>query len=128
VTPAACVVAIYSASSSWIVEGDGAIIYTARHNIPSRPRLDTLPSSRLEPGIQGAAMTRYYFTIRAGENGGINVQTVGLQGDAAAFDHAVDLAHAATRDRDRSDLSWLVKVSDDTRPIVFVLPILAACA
>ena len=73
-------------------------------------------------------MPRYYFTIRAGENGGINVQTVDLQDDAAAFDHAVALAAEAARDRDRSDPGWLVKVSDDTRPTVFALPILAACA
>jgi hypothetical protein len=80
----------------------------------------------LELGFKGLQMPRYYFTIRAGENGGINVQTVDLQDDAAAFDHAVELAAEAARDRDRSDPGWLVKVSDDTRP--FALPILAACA
>jgi hypothetical protein len=73
-------------------------------------------------------MPRYYFTIRAGENGGISVQTADLHDDASAFDHAVALVQAAARERDRSDLGWLVKVSDDTRPIVFALPILAACA
>jgi hypothetical protein len=78
--------------------------------------------------IQGAAMPRYYFTIRAGESGGVSVQTSDLHDDADAFDHAVALAQAAARERDRSDLGWLVTVSDDHRPIVFALPILAACA
>jgi hypothetical protein len=51
-----------------------------------------------------------------------------LHDDASAFDHAVALVQAAAQERDRSDLGWLVKVIDDHRPIVFALPILAACA
>jgi Domain of unknown function (DUF6894) len=73
-------------------------------------------------------MPRYHFTVRAGENGGISVQTAELQDDASAFEYAAGLAQAAARERDRRDPGWLVKVSDDTRPIVFALPVLAACA
>jgi hypothetical protein len=73
-------------------------------------------------------MPLYYFTIRVGALGGVSVQTAELGDDAAAFDYAAELAHAAAHGCHRHDPSWLVKISDDARPIVFVLPLFAACA
>jgi hypothetical protein len=66
--------------------------------------------------------------VRAGEKGFGAAQVAELDNDASAFYHAANLARMARRNRDNWDIDWLVKVSDDTRPIVFALPILAARA
>jgi hypothetical protein len=73
-------------------------------------------------------MRRYYFAVRASEEGFGDAQVAELDGDASAFDYAANLARMARPRRDSRDTGWLVKVSDDTRPIVFALPVLPACA
>jgi hypothetical protein len=73
-------------------------------------------------------MPRYSFSIRAGDDSARIVQTVELSDDTSAFSYASDFARSLQQSRENLDAGWLIKVSDDERPIVFALPILAACA
>jgi hypothetical protein len=73
-------------------------------------------------------MPRYSFSIRAGDESARIVQAVELSDDTSALAYASELARALQQNRDYLDAGWLIKVSDDKRPIVFALPVLAACA
>ena len=73
-------------------------------------------------------MPRYIFTIRAGHEGDQAERAAELTDDAAALTYAFKLARELTQSDQRTDTSWLVKVSDEARSIVFAIPLFAACA
>jgi hypothetical protein len=74
-------------------------------------------------------MPRYFFTVAAGENGTWANRAAELHDDAAALAYACELARELRRGDDHTDLKRsLVKVSDDTRPMVLSIPLLAGCA
>jgi hypothetical protein len=73
-------------------------------------------------------MPRYIFTIRAGHEGNQTERVAELNDDAAALSYASKLARDLMQGDERADCSWLLKVSDETRPMVFAIPFFAACA
>jgi hypothetical protein len=73
-------------------------------------------------------MPRYFFTFGAGENGTWANRAAELHDDAAALAYACELARELRRGDDHTDPNSLVKVSDDTRPMVLSIPLLVACA
>jgi hypothetical protein len=73
-------------------------------------------------------MPRYGFSIRAGDESALIMQTANLSDDTSALAYASDLGRSLQQSRENVDVGWLIKVSDDKRPMVFALPILAACA
>jgi hypothetical protein len=73
-------------------------------------------------------MPRYLFTIRAGYEGTQSEQAAELSNDAAALAYAAQLARELGQRDERTDIGWLVTVSDEKRPMVFAIPFFAACA
>ena len=73
-------------------------------------------------------MPRYFFTVGAGEKGTRANRAAELHDDAAALAYACELARELRRGDDHTDPNSLVKVSDDTRPMVLSIPLLVACA
>ena len=73
-------------------------------------------------------MPRYTFSIRAGDQRAQVAKTIELSDDANALAYASDLARLLQESQESLDANWLIKVSDDERPLVLALPILAACA
>lgn len=73
-------------------------------------------------------MPQYFFTIRTGHDGARIEQAAELSDDVAALAYASDMARDLMQSNGRTDTSWLLKVSDETRPMVFAIPFLAACA
>jgi hypothetical protein len=72
-------------------------------------------------------MPRYIFAIRAGD-GDAPERAAELCDDAAAFAHACGIVRELMQGLSHADSSSLVKVSDETRPMVFSIPFFAACA
>jgi hypothetical protein len=75
-------------------------------------------------GIEGVTMPQYFFTVRADSNDA-QERAADLKDDAAALEYALDLVRAS---RAGALGSSLVKVRDETRPIVFSIPFLPASA
>jgi|HubBroStandDraft_6_1064221.scaffolds.fasta_scaffold474092_2 hypothetical protein len=73
-------------------------------------------------------MPQYVFTIRASADDPQDERTVLLEDDAAAFAYACQLARELAQSVARADPSMLIKVRDDSRAIVFSIPLFAACA
>ena len=73
-------------------------------------------------------MPQYFFTIRAGDEGAPAERTAELNDDAAALAYACEIVRELMQSLSHTDRSSLVKVSDETRPMVFSIPFLAACA
>ena len=75
-------------------------------------------------------MPQYFFTIRAGdEDEGTQAERAAeLKDDAAALAYACEIVRELMHSLAFTDRSSLVKVRDETRPIVFSIPFLAACA
>jgi hypothetical protein len=73
-------------------------------------------------------MPQYFFTIRAGDEGAPPERAAELKDDAAALAYACELVRELMRSFASPDLSALVKVRDETRPMVLSIPFLAACA
>jgi Domain of unknown function (DUF6894) len=73
-------------------------------------------------------MPQYVFTIRAPNDDAPDEQAAVLNDDAAALAYACQLARELVQRVDCPDRSMLVKVRDDTRPMVLSIPLLAACA
>jgi hypothetical protein len=69
-------------------------------------------------------MPQYFFTVRADSNDA-QESAADLTDDAAALEYALDLVRAA---RAGALGGSLVKVRDETRPIVFSIPFLPASA
>jgi hypothetical protein len=76
----------------------------------------------------GLHMPQYVFTIRARNDDASDERTAVLNDDAAALAYACQLAQELVQSGARPDPSMLVKVRDDTRPMVLSIPLLAACA
>jgi hypothetical protein len=73
-------------------------------------------------------MPQYFFTIRTGHESTQAKRAAELSDDAAALAYASELARELVRSDERPDTSWLVKVSDEARSIVFAIPFFPACA
>jgi hypothetical protein len=73
-------------------------------------------------------MPRYILTIRAGHEGNRTERASELNGDPAALRYASKLTRDLMQGDERADGSWLLRVSDETRPRVFAIPFFAACA
>jgi hypothetical protein len=71
---------------------------------------------------------QYVFTIRAPDEDALDEQAAVLKDDAAALAYACQLARELAQSVARPDPSMLIKVRDDTRPMVLSIPLLAACA
>jgi len=72
-------------------------------------------------------MPRYIFAIRAGD-GDAPERAAELNDDAAALAYACEIVRELMQGLTPADRSSLVKVRDETRPIVFSIPSFAACA
>jgi hypothetical protein len=72
-------------------------------------------------------MPRYTFAIRAGE-GEAAERAAELTDDAAALAHACEIVRELMQDIGDAAHNSLVKVSDETPPIAFSMPVFAACA
>ena len=72
-------------------------------------------------------MPRYIFAIRAG-NGDAPERAAELTDDAAALAYACEIVRELMQGLAQADRSSLVKVSDETRSMVFSIPFFAACA
>jgi hypothetical protein len=81
-------------------------------------------------------MPRYFFSIHA-VDGGFSVRAIEdrpaessaeLNDDAAALDYACRLVRELMQSPARTDSNSYVTVRDETRPLVFSIPFLAACA
>ena len=73
-------------------------------------------------------MRQYVFTIRAPDEDALDEQAAVLKDDAAALAYACQLARELAQSVACPDPSMLIKVRDDTRPMVLSIPLLAACA
>jgi hypothetical protein len=71
---------------------------------------------------------QYVFTIRAPDEDALDEQAAVLKDDAAALAYACQLARELAQSVVRPDPSMLIKVRDDTRPMVLSIPLFAACA
>jgi hypothetical protein len=73
-------------------------------------------------------MPRYFFKIPTGEEGPPE-RAAELSDDAAALAYACDMVREFTlKDTLIGNPGLVVRVRDDTRPMVFSVPFLAACA
>ena len=73
-------------------------------------------------------MPQYYFTIRAGDEGTPAERAAELNDDAAALAYACEIVRELMQSLNHADRGLLLKVRDETRPMVFSIPFLAACA
>ena len=73
-------------------------------------------------------MPRYFFTIRAPNEDARAERAAVLSDDAAALAYACQLARELVQSVDCPDPSMLVKVRDDTRPMLLSIPLFPACA
>jgi hypothetical protein len=72
-------------------------------------------------------MPQYFFTVRAGDDHAPE-RAAELSDDAAALAFACEIVRELTKTGSASYPGALVKVRDETRPMVFSIPFLAACA
>ena len=73
-------------------------------------------------------MPEYVFTIRAPNDDAPDERVAVLKDDAAALAYACQLARELMQSVVCPDPGMVVKVRDDTRPMVLSIPLLAACA
>jgi hypothetical protein len=71
-------------------------------------------------------MPQYFFTVRAGESDAD--ERAAECDDAAALAYACEIVRELMQSLACTDRSSLVKVRDETRPMVLSIPFLAACA
>jgi hypothetical protein len=72
-------------------------------------------------------MSRYIFAIRAGD-GDAPERAAELTDDAAALAYACEIVRELMQGLTHADRGSLVKVRDETRPMVLSIPFFAACA
>ena len=72
-------------------------------------------------------MPRYIFAIRAGDNAPAE-RAAELNDDAAALAYACEIVRELMQSFACTARNAHVKVRDETRPMVFSIPFLAACA
>ena len=73
----------------------------------------------------GGSNAEYFFTIRAGDEDTQSERAAELKDDAAALAYACEIVRELMHSLAFTDRSSLVKVRDETRPIVFSIPFLA---
>ena len=73
-------------------------------------------------------MPQYVFTICRGQEDTRATRAAELSDDGAALAYASELARKLVQSDERADTGWLLKVSDEARPMVFAIPFFAACA
>jgi hypothetical protein len=83
-----------------------------------------MPQPVTGSALMGGQMPQYFFTVRA-DSADAQESVADLRDDAAAFAYALDLVRAA---RAGALGGSLVRVRDQTRPIVFSIPFLPASA
>jgi hypothetical protein len=72
-------------------------------------------------------MPQYIFAIRAGD-GDVPEWAAELNDDSAALAYACEIVRELMQNLTHADRSSLVKVSDETRPMVFSIPFFPASA
>ena len=72
-------------------------------------------------------MPQYFFAVRA-DDGDAPERAAELSDDAAALAFACEIIRERTQSLAHTDRTSLVKVRDETRPMVLSIPFLAACA
>jgi hypothetical protein len=72
-------------------------------------------------------MPQYFFAIRAG-NSDTAEHAAELRDDAAALAYACEIVRERIQSLTHTARSSMVEVRDETRPRVFSIPFLAACA
>jgi hypothetical protein len=72
-------------------------------------------------------MPRYIFVIRAGD-GDAPERAAELNDDTAALAYACEIVRELMQGLAHADRASLVKVRDETRPMVLSIPFFAACA
>jgi Domain of unknown function (DUF6894) len=72
-------------------------------------------------------MPQYFFTIRTGDADAAE-RAAQLKDDAAALAYACEIVRELMQRLASPEHSSLVKVRDETRPMVLSIPFLAACA
>jgi hypothetical protein len=72
-------------------------------------------------------MPQYFFAVRANDSDTAE-RTAELRDDAAAFAYACQIVRKLAQSVSHANRSSLVEVRDETRPTVFSIPFLAACA
>ena len=73
-------------------------------------------------------MPRYFFSIQAPDEEARAEYAAELKDDAAALAYACEIIRERMRSPGQADLNSQVTVRDETRPSVFSIPFLAACA
>ena len=73
-------------------------------------------------------MPRYFFSIQAADEEIRAEYAAELKDDAAALAYACEIIRDRMRSLGQADLNLQVTVRDETRPRVFSIPSLAACA
>ena len=71
-------------------------------------------------------MPQYFFSVRAVRR--CDERAAELNDDAAALAYACEIVREFMQGLTCADRSSLVKVRDETRPMVFSIPFFAACA
>ena len=72
-------------------------------------------------------MPHYFLTVRATE-GDATERAAELSDDAAALAFACEIVRELAQSLAHTDRTSLVRVRDETRPMVLSIPFLAACA
>jgi hypothetical protein len=75
----------------------------------------------------GGQMPQYFFTVRARESDTAE-RAAELSDDAAALAYACEIVRELMQSFANTDRNLQVRVRDETRPMVFSIPFLAACA
>jgi len=73
-------------------------------------------------------MPQYVFTICRGQEHTRATRAAELSDDGAALAYASELARKLAKSDENPGTGWLLKVSDEARPMVFAIPFFAACA
>jgi hypothetical protein len=73
-------------------------------------------------------MARYTFTVSTGAENIWPQHSAELEDEAAALAYACDLARDLIRSDKGANSVWHIIVGDEKRAIVFIVPLLAACA
>jgi hypothetical protein len=73
-------------------------------------------------------MPRYFFSIHAADEEVRSEYPAELKDDAAALAYACEIVRKRMQSLDRTNPNSQVIVRDETRPMVFSIPFLAACA
>ena len=86
-----------------------------------------MPQAHRRSALEGVQMPQYFFAVRAG-NRDAPERAAELSDDAAALAYACEIVREVMQSLACTHRGSLVKVRDETRPMVLSIPFLAACA